>query len=64
MRKDMAKVIVTRPRILESSASKGRTIQDEAQPKFIGLRRHVQEHGGYKMLNETLAPLRRYLAGC
>jgi hypothetical protein len=57
----MAKVIVTRPRILESAPRKGRTIADEAQPKFIGLHRHVQERGGCKMLNETLAPLRRYL---
>lgn len=61
MRKDMAKVIVTRPRILDSAARKGRAVPDEAQPKCVGLRRHVQERGGYKMLNETLAPLRRYL---
>lgn len=61
MRKDMAKVIVTRPRILDSAARKGRAVCDEAQPKGIGLRRHVQERGGYKMLNETLGPLRRYL---
>lgn len=61
MRKDMAKVIVTRPRILESAARKGRAVPDELQPKFIGLRRHARERGGWKMLNETLAPLRRYL---
>lgn len=61
MRKDMAKVIVTRPRVVESFARKGRAIPDEDQPKFIGLRRQVREHGGFKMLNETLAPLRRYL---
>jgi hypothetical protein len=61
MRKDMAKVVVTRPRILDSATRKGRAIPDEVQPKSIGLRRHVQEHGGYKMLNETLSPLRRYL---
>jgi hypothetical protein len=61
MRKDMAKVIVTRPRILESVVRKGRAARDEAQPKFIGPRRHVQEHGGFKLLNENLAPLRRYL---
>lgn len=61
MRKDMAKVIVTRPRILESTVRKGRAVPDELQPKFIGLRRHVRERGGWKMLNETLAPLRRYL---
>lgn len=57
----MAKVIVTRPRILESAARKGRAVPDELQPKFIGLRRHARERGGWKMLNETLAPLRRYL---
>lgn len=61
MRKDMAKVIVTRPRILESVARKGRAVPDELQPKFIGLRRHARERGGFKVLNETLAPLRRYL---
>lgn len=61
MRKDMAKVIVTRPRILESAARKGRAIPDDLQPKFLGLRRHARERGGWKVLNETLAPLRRYL---
>lgn len=61
MRKDMAKVIVTRPRLLDSAVRKGRTIPDELQPKAVGLHRHAQEQGGYKMLNETLAPLRRYL---
>ncbi|MBK1976157.1 hypothetical protein JIX58_10415 [Brevundimonas diminuta] len=61
MRKDMAKVIVTRPRILDSMVRKGRAIPDELQPKSIGLRRHARERGGWKMLNETLTPLRRYL---
>jgi hypothetical protein len=61
MRKDMAKVIVTRPRTVDSLTRKGRAIPDEDQPKFIGLRRQAREHGGFKMLNETLAPLRRYL---
>jgi hypothetical protein len=61
MRKDMAKVVVTRPRILDSVVRNGRAIPDEIQPKTIGLRRHAQERGGYKMLNENLAPLRRYL---
>jgi hypothetical protein len=61
MRKDMAKVIVTRARILEDAARKGRSVPDEIQPKSIGLRRHVRERGGFKVLNENLAPLRRYL---
>ena len=45
MRKDMAKVIVTRARILEDVARKGRSVPDEIQPKSIGLRRHVRERG-------------------
>lgn len=61
MRKDMAKVIVTRPRILEDAVRKGRSVPDEVEPKSIGLRRHVRERGGFKVLNENLAPLRRYL---
>lgn len=61
MREDMAKVIVTRPRVLDSMVRKGRVVPDERLPKIIGLRRHARERGGYKMLNETLAPLRRYL---
>jgi hypothetical protein len=61
MREDMAKVIVTRPRVLDSMVRKGRNVPDEHLPKAIGLRRHAHERGGYKMLNETLAPLRRYL---
>jgi hypothetical protein len=61
MRKDMTKVIVTRARILEDVARKGRSVPDEIQPKTIGLRRHVRERGGFKVLNENLAPLRRYL---
>ena len=61
MRKDMAKVILTRARILEDAARKGRSVPDEIQPKSIGLRRHVRERGGFKVLNENLAPLRRYL---
>ena len=61
MRKDMAKVIVTRARILEDTARKGRMLPDEIQPKTLGLRRHARERGGFKILNENLAPLRRYL---
>jgi hypothetical protein len=61
MRKDMAKVIVTRPRIVDSFVRKGRAASHEVLPKRIGLRRHVQERGGFKMLNENLSALRRYL---
>ena len=62
MRRDMAKVIVERPRKIDSYRRRGRSVEDELLPKAIGLRRHVQEAGGYKMLNENLAPLQRYLA--
>jgi hypothetical protein len=62
MRKDMAKVLVERPRKIDSHRRRGRRVDDEVLPKVIGLRRHVQEAGGYKMLNENLAPLQRYLA--
>ena len=61
MREDMAKVIVTRPRILDSVTRRGRSIPPEVLPKKIGLRRHAQERGGFKMLNENLSPLRRFL---
>jgi hypothetical protein len=61
MRKDMAKVIVERPRRLDSAARRGRAVAHDVKPKIIGLRRGVQEVGGFKMLNENLAPLRRYL---
>ncbi len=63
MRKDMAKVIVTRARILEGVIRKGRALPDELKPKSIGLRRHARERGGMKGLNENLAPLLRYLHG-
>lgn len=62
MREDMAKVIVERPRILEGLIRKGRRVRDiEDQPRFLGMRRHAKERGGEKLLNENLAPLRRYL---
>jgi hypothetical protein len=57
----MAKIIVERPRKIDSAKRQGRSLPDEVLPKTIGLRRHVQESGGFKMLNENLAPLRRYL---
>lgn len=61
MRKDMAKVVVERPRKIDSYRRRGRVLDDEVLPKVIGLRRHVQEAGGFKILNENLAPLQRYL---
>lgn len=60
MRRDMAKVIVERPRILEGSPRKGRGL-DEDLPAKIGMRRHQRLRGGFKMLNENLSPLRRFL---
>jgi hypothetical protein len=61
MRKDMAKVLVERPRRIDSAARRGRSLPDELLPKSIGMRRGVHEAGGFKPLNENLAPLRRYL---
>jgi len=58
MRKDMAKVIVTRPRIVDSVRRRGRARPDDLLPKGVGLRRDAMEHGGFKMLNENLAPHR------
>lgn len=59
MRKDMAKVIVERPRVGGNSARKGRRVSDELLPKQEGIKRPY----GYetKDLNENLAPLRRFL---
>ena len=39
MREDIAKVIVTRPRVIDSVVRKGRDLPDELLPKAIGLRR-------------------------
>ena len=61
MRKDMAKVLVERPRLIDSTEHRGRKLPDELLPKSLGVRRAVREAGGYKQLNENLAPLRRYL---
>ena len=60
----MDKVLVERPRLggYGMRKRKGLSHDLEAMPKFIGLRRHARERGGYKSLNEYLAPLRRYLA--
>lgn len=61
MRKDMAKVLVERPRLIDSTEHRGRKLAHELLPKSIGVRRAVREAGGFKQLNENLAPLRRYL---
>jgi len=61
MREDMARVIVERPRLLDSIGRKGRLKLFEDCPKQLGMRRSQRERGGYKMLNENLAPLRRFL---
>lgn len=63
MRKDMAKVLVERPRLIDSTEHRGRKLPDDLLPKSIGVRRGVREAGGFKQLNENLAPLRRYLEG-
>lgn len=61
MRKDMFKVIVVRPRLTIDAVRKGRSHPHDHLPTRIGLRRAAREAGGYKTLNENLAPLRRYL---
>jgi hypothetical protein len=59
----MAKDTVERPRILEGIPRKGRRAHLEDLPLRMGMRRDRHLHGGYKMLNENLSPLRRYLEG-
>jgi hypothetical protein len=61
MREDMAKVIVERPRIIDSFSPKGRVRPLDEFPKQLGMRRSQRERDGYKTLNENLAPLRRFL---
>ncbi len=61
MREDMSRVIVERPRVLDSISRKGRSRPLEDLPAQEGMRRSQRERGGYKMLNENLAPLRRFL---
>jgi hypothetical protein len=61
MREDMSRVIVERPRIIDGLARKGRSRPLEDLPSHEGMRRSQRERGGYKMLNENLAPLRRFL---
>jgi hypothetical protein len=61
MREDMSRVIVERPRIIDSVGRKGRARPLEDLPVHEGMRRSQRERGGYKTLNENLAPLRRFL---
>ncbi len=62
MRKDMAKVIVERPRIKPWNARKGRRLDLEDLSTHVGMRRSHAWRGDRKELYENLAPLRRYLA--
>jgi hypothetical protein len=62
MRKDMPKVIVERPRKGGTVERKGRAVPPEDLPAHQGMRRPHRERGLQKILNENLAPLRRYLA--
>ena len=61
MRKDMARVIVERPRIKPFNCRKGRYRDWEDMPSHEGMRRAHALRGDRKELNENLAPLRRYL---
>lgn len=61
MRKDMFRVIVERPRILESAAKTRRDGPVETMPLREGMRRGSALRRGFKALNENLAPLRRFL---
>jgi hypothetical protein len=62
MRSDMHRVIITRPRKLESAARKGRAKPLEELPSKKGMRRGVKERDGDKSFKDLLSPLRRYLA--
>src|SRR5262245_28623230 len=64
MRGDMPKVIVERPRQGSGGMRlrRDKTVrEDDAALSKIGMKRHARERGGYKSLNENLAPLKRYL---
>lgn len=61
MRPDMARVIVERPRRKDHGARKGRAVAPDDLPQGEGMRRPHVRHWGGKVLNENLAPLRRYL---
>jgi hypothetical protein len=61
MREDMSRVIVERPRLGGGRTRKGRAGALDDLPKQEGMRRPHLRSGDPKMLNENLAPLRRYL---
>jgi hypothetical protein len=61
MREDMSRVIVERPRLGGGRTRKGRARPLEDLPKQEGMQRPHMRSGDWKMLNENLAPLRRYL---
>ncbi len=62
MRKDMARVIVERPRKGGNFGRKGRARPIDDLPAHQGMRRPHRELNASKRLNENLAPLRRFLA--
>jgi hypothetical protein len=62
MRSDMARVIVERPRVGGVKLRREKIPRDdELALSNVGVRRHARIRGGWKGLNENLAPLRRYL---
>lgn len=58
MRDDIAKVLVTRPRVRGGHGRKGRQLDHEDQPQREGMKEHK---GGTKELNEYLSPLKRFV---
>lgn len=61
MREDMPLVIVERPRLGGGRTRKGRAHPLDDLPKQEGMRRPHMRSGDWKMLNENLSPLRRFL---
>ena len=61
MRKDMAKVIVERPRRKGYATRAGRPCDVDLLPQGEGMRAPHVRHWGGKELNENLAPLKRFL---
>jgi hypothetical protein len=62
MRGDMPKVIVERARLGGGIVRRGRPERDDDLfVSKIGLKRDARRRGGFKMLNENLNPLKRFL---
>ena len=61
MRRDMARVIVERPRIRTRNERQGRACRPDDLPQRESIRRPHVLRRSEKSLNENLAPLRRYL---